>query len=292
MISLIRRVVHGRFIKAKATVFSSLYRPRHLLVDGDADGVDMLNAAIDNINYYVADVRPAILFTDRNSNITLSHKKFLVPNVSWQYHNGHILPDNENYLLRGTLPISVPPAPQRAPIVSLLTGGGGNYNYYHWLFDSLPRLEICQCAIGSLSQFHFVVPDDTLAFQQDTLRMLGIDPSRVISSRLMPHLSSPRIICTSHPNPDASNIPAWIGRFLRGRLAPHATRKSFAPFVYVSRGDSVNERRLQNENALINQLESRGFRSYTLSELTVAQQINLFQNAKIVIGVHGAGFAN
>ena len=28
-------------------------------------------------------------------------------------------------------------------VLSLLTGGGGNENYWHWMFDVLPRIGIC-----------------------------------------------------------------------------------------------------------------------------------------------------
>ena len=32
----------------------------------------------------------------------------------------------------------------KGKVFSLLTGGGGNENYFHWLFDVLPRLKILQ----------------------------------------------------------------------------------------------------------------------------------------------------
>ena len=32
----------------------------------------------------------------------------------------------------------------KGSVISLLTGGGGNNNYWHWLFDVLPRLGLCK----------------------------------------------------------------------------------------------------------------------------------------------------
>ena len=39
-------------------------------------------------------------------------------------------------------------------------------------------------------------------------------------------------------------------------------------------------------------MENEGFISYKLGQLSFKEQIYLFNNAKIIIGAHGAGFAN
>ena len=31
----------------------------------------------------------------------------------------------------------------KGTVLSLLTGGAGNNNYWHWLYDVLPRLSLC-----------------------------------------------------------------------------------------------------------------------------------------------------
>jgi capsular polysaccharide biosynthesis protein len=252
----------------------------------------MQTVRIENNQYTVAEAVPGLLFTDRITNITLSHNGRVIPKVSWQYSDGNVLPDQQNALLCGMLPISVPPSRQIAPLISLLTGGGGNYNYYHWLFDSIPRVQLAIAAFGRLEDYNFVIPDDQLPFQKETLRLLGIAPERQITSRLMPHIWAPRLVCTSHPNLEPSNMPAWIVNFLRQSFLPHASRKPVAPYVYVSRGDSLNDRRLEKEAALLQELRLRGFQSYSLSKLTFAEQIKLFQCARVVVGVHGAGLAN
>jgi capsular polysaccharide biosynthesis protein len=72
----------------------------------------------------------------------------------------------------------------------------------------------------------------------------------------------------------------------------HASDSEFGQLIYISRGDSVNLRRLVNEDYLFSVLMSVGFKSYRLSELSVADQIALFSQAKMIVGVHGAGLAN
>ena len=47
-----------------------------------------------------------------------------------------------------------------------------------------------------------------------------------------------------------------------------------------------------NETEVKNYLIKKGFSIIALSELSFLEQINLFSNAKQIIGLHGAGFAN
>ena len=35
----------------------------------------------------------------------------------------------------------------KGKVLSLITGGGANDNYWHWLYDVLPRLKICEKVI-------------------------------------------------------------------------------------------------------------------------------------------------
>lgn len=47
-----------------------------------------------------------------------------------------------------------------------------------------------------------------------------------------------------------------------------------------------------NEEAVVTFLEKHGFELFTLETMSLAEQIALFQQAQVVIGAHGAGFAN
>ena len=49
---------------------------------------------------------------------------------------------------------------------------------------------------------------------------------------------------------------------------------------------------LINENEVKNFLINKGFKSIILGNLHFSDQIKIFNNAEIIIGLHGAGFAN
>ena len=66
--------------------------------------------------------------------------------------------------------------------------------------------------------------------------------------------------------------------------------------IYIDRDDIDPERnsnrRIINEIELRNMLEKLGFTFVKLKELSFNKQISIFHNAQIILGLHGAGFAN
>lgn len=61
--------------------------------------------------------------------------------------------------------------------------------------------------------------------------------------------------------------------------------------IYVSRADAT-ERRVVNENEILDVLKPMGFEAVMLTGMTVAEQQNLFRDTAIAVMPHGAGCAN
>ncbi len=265
-----------------------LYSPSRLAKDGT--GIELETLLIDEQQYSLAILKDARISTDTLSNIGLIVGRKLVPKVSWQYHQGKVLDDAYNHLLTGELVPSLPLHKSKRPVVSVLTGGGGNTNYYHWLFDALPRLFLLSGKIPDNAMY--LVPSLTRSFQLESLEMLGIPRSAILSSMEHNHVSAPNCLATSHPNPLDTSLPRWIVEFLRQTFLKHGENCNFSPYVYVSRADAANKRYLDNETELVKALGTVGFETYSLSELSFAMQIGLFSGAKMIVGVHGAGLTN
>ncbi len=188
-------------------------------------------------------------------------------------------------------------------VFSLLTGGAGNSNYWHWLFDVLPRLKILNELINFSNIDYFLFPDFKDKFQKESLELLNIPTSKIISSKVFRHIEAQKIIAVDHPyvfenNPtlEIQNIPYWILNFLKDKFLINNLEKRFPEKFYIDRSDSKSNhrhlRKIINEGEVKNFLKKRGFSIITLSEFSFLDQINLFYNAKEIVGLHGAGFAN
>ncbi len=189
-------------------------------------------------------------------------------------------------------------------VLSLLTGGGGNLNYSHWLFDVLPRLALCEKILSLTEIKYFLFPNLEKKFQKETILALGLNYKKCLSSKKFRHISSNKIIVTDHPyclNNDATqdimNIPLWISKWLINKFSKFQIKNQNLPSkIYIDRSDSEtdtkNMRKILNETELLNLLEKNDFKKIKLSKISFEKQVQLFYNADIVAGLHGAGFSN
>ena len=244
-------------------------------------------------SYTIANVNYGQIFTDTTCNISVISHQRLIPLVSWQYHYGEVLDDHLNFYLDGTLKTGAPLAFIKGTVLSLLTGGSGNYNYYHWLFDVLPRLFLVQKVLDLRDpHIKYFVPSLRYPFQRQTLAALGISMEQCIESVTTNHLKAKTLLAVSHPNPEPHDNQCWIVEELRARFLGHQAEIPNSSFIYITRSDAVHRRLLVNEQELLESLKPLGFHVYCLSALSFAEQIHLFSQAKIIVGVHGAGMAN
>jgi capsular polysaccharide biosynthesis protein len=101
----------------------------------------------------------------------------------------------------------------------------------------------------------------------------------LVSSNLLDDFCHPAHLCAE-----------WALDFLRARLpAPPAGRARRK--IFVSRADAVG-RNLINGSEVERALRDHGFEIVTLSGQSAQDQIELFNSASHVIGVHGGGLTN
>ena len=66
--------------------------------------------------------------------------------------------------------------------------------------------------------------------------------------------------------------------------------------IYIDRSDSKsnhrNLRKITNEDEVVDYFKKEDFSIIRLGDLNFVDQVNLFNNASHIIGLHGAGFAN
>ena len=185
------------------------------------------------------------------------------------------------------------PALRRLPgTTAVLSAPGGN-TYFHWLFDVLPRLELLRLAGYDLAAVdRFAVNSTRHGFQRETLARLDIADSRVLRSDLEKHVECERMLLPSFPG-TSDYMPRWVCDFLvRALLESPPPGAPPAPgLIYLSRQRGT-KRRIHNAEEIEPMLERLGFVTVHPEMHTVAEQARLFNGARVVVGLHGSGFAN
>jgi capsular polysaccharide biosynthesis protein len=190
-------------------------------------------------------------------------------------------------------------------VLSLLTGGAGNNNYWHWLFDVLPRFGLCSKSTNLNKIDYFLLPSLLKQFQKETLDSLNIPEYKRISSEKFRHIQAKELIMTDHPvmlsgnaTKDILNIPGWISLWLRNTFLNQTIidNKKTKNKIYIDRNDTnsnlLPQRIIINEEEIKKYLLDKNFTIVKLHETKFINQINLFYDAECVIGLHGGGFGN
>ena len=256
-----------------------------------------------NIKYKIYKIKNGRLYTDRIHDAAIILNNLIVEGPSYQLRTVNNAPVEENIIFhKGTPRIK---KNLNGNVLSLLTGGAGNDNYFHWLFDVLPRLALCEQILDLQKIDFFLFPSTEKKFQKETLDLLNIPNKKQISSKSFRHISSPEIFVTDHPyvltnnaSNDIQNIPIWISEWLREKYINSELDKdlSFPKKIYIDRSESASNakdlRLIVNENEIKRFLIDKGFKPIILGNYHFKDQVKFFNNAECIIGLHGAGFGN
>lgn len=263
--------------------------------------VKIFRAPSGSQNHFVSRIKNVAIYTNRLSNISFVCKGRLISEVSLDSNTvkDSFLHTDErasepNTFVKGTT------GPKRIrksialPIASIYAGGG-SVQYYPWMVDCLPRLKLMKDA-GIDPERYFLWGCDTKnKFHNETLLAFGFDLKNVIDVNDFQHFRTIECIATSHPATASPLHPEpWIIDFLRDNLLKLADRShpiSKSGLIFLSRKDAGG-RNLINEDELFDLLKTLGFERFTMSDLSVASQVKLFGEARIIVGVHGAAFTN
>ena len=249
--------------------------------------------------YSIFKIQDGRCYTDQVSNVAYIKNNHILEGPSIQLRNGRMAKSYDNIVLKSGTPRFIKNIPGK--ILSILSGGAGNHNYWHWLFDVIPRIFLYEKFYLLKNINKIIVPDIKEKFQYQTLSLLGIKIKNCINSQVYRHIKFNELYVTTHPNLNlrVEKIPHWIVMSLKKKfLKKKFIKSSFPKFkkIYIDRSDSKSNvrdfRKIINEKLIKIFLASRGFKVIRLSEYSFIEQIKIFYNANCIIGLHGAGFAN
>jgi hypothetical protein len=161
-------------------------------------------------------------------------------------------------------------------------------NYFHWLFDVLPRLRLLERA-GMQPRWIYASLRHT--YQRDSLLKLGYDQSMIVDSSKVAQVSAKTLIVPSLPG-----IPGvmhkWVGEYIKRGLAPAASSlRGPRRRIYISRA-GAKSRRITNETQVMELLAQYGFTVLKPETMTLDEQVHAFQSAECVVAPHGAALSN
>lgn len=171
----------------------------------------------------------------------------------------------------------------------------GQENWYHWLLQVLPRLKIV--AESGIAYDKIYVSCIPYAWQQESLRIvlekLNIPLDAILITHTDSIIQAQELIVPSVPFIPSRNrqtLPNWLTTFLHDCFLPDIDGDA-PQKIYISRSNA-SLRRIINEAALTQLLKDKGFVIVHLEKMPIYEQARYFNQASIIIGPHGSGFAN
>ena len=248
-------------------------------------------------NYFSYKIKNGRVYTDYVEHVAIIDGNTLVNEVSYQQISGELKDAKENIVLtKGTSRVK---KKINGRVLSLVQGASGNKNYLHWVFDILPKIKLCS-EHYPLKEIDFFYAPSLQNFQKQTLSVLDIDENKILNSDTNRHIEARELIVVDHPwyhkgfiLNENEFLPTWIIHWLRDIYLKCAKQFENNEKIYIDRTESEFKHcQIQNDNEVFNFLKEKGFSKYRTEELSFFEQIYLFNNAKFIIGAHGAGFAN
>lgn len=159
--------------------------------------------------------------------------------------------------------------------------------YYHWLTESLPRALVMQ---RECPDTILLLPSKKYQPYLETLRAIGQPKTEFFPDGRNIQLTNP--VITNCPANFATTDPSLL-QDLQKQILAELGIEPISPHrkIYISRARSRG-RFVLNEEALIGDLEKEGFETVYAEQLSFRQQVSLFNAAKVLVSIHGAGLTN
>jgi capsular polysaccharide biosynthesis protein len=182
------------------------------------------------------------------------------------------------------------PTLQHHPKNAVVLSAAGGGNYFHWMFDVLPRLHLFEESSFEFDIDCYLVNEIHHDFQRQTLALLNIPAEKIVCTHENFHCEYEQLIVPSLPGITGA-ATMFQCEFLRKAFLLSPCANAPAQRLYISRRDATT-RRILNEEALIELLNKLDFQMVSMDGRSVVEQALLFHEAQIIVAPHGAALTN
>lgn len=159
-------------------------------------------------------------------------------------------------------------------------------NYFHWNIFHLPKLAALERmgwkgpVIGPTRHWA-----ETHKYLLDSARIFGFDQSRFLPPPAE-HFQVDKLAYVSVDMMDGRLLSDVRTRIWRTKQPVHARR------LYTQRAGAAHKRQLHNQREVETVLRHFEFEFVEADKVGFAEQVNIFSDASVIIGLHGAGLSN
>lgn len=154
-------------------------------------------------------------------------------------------------------------------------------NFFHFIYDLLYKALF----VKTLNQDFICIIKGDFVWKTELLELFGlkyiIEKSNFIEIENALIVNSP--IYSGEPSIEVCNI--------LNKCLPKVSRNKNLPKKILIFRKKAKTRKIVNEDSFLILIEKYGFAFVELEDLSISEQIELFQNAEIIIAAHGAGLS-
>lgn len=165
-------------------------------------------------------------------------------------------------------------------------------NYFHWMVETVPKVRyLQQYKRRTGTEVTVLISSNAPPFVEETLALLEWPKDRILRA-VEPMYKVRDLILPSSPERTEADFD-WLRKEILDNVLNEetVTPNGTAKRIYISRANAMS-RRVVNEEEVIDVLSDYGFKRYLLEDRSLMKNAELFNNADIVVGPHGAGLTD
>ena len=188
----------------------------------------------------VYEISNSRVYTDLVEHVAIIKENTILPDISYQQISGELKNSNFNKVLTTGTPRIIKKF--NGSILSLVQGASGN-NFFHFLFDIVAKLKLCEEKI-SLDKIDYFYLPGCAEWQKKIISVFDISEKKLIDSQKYRHIKADRIIALNHPwykkglvQDEINNLPEWIIYYLREKFLNYSKEFKANEKVFIDRSD-------------------------------------------------------
>ena len=248
-------------------------------------------------SYFIYLLTDCRIYTDTNENLAIIKNNTIIPEISFQQVKGEFKSIEFNSCIqKGTPRIK---KKIKGTVFNLAQGASGD-NFFHFLFDIIPKVWLINESVSNEEINYFYV-NKIYTWQKNIFKIIGIEEKKLLDASIYRHIQVDKLIAVTHPwyekgfiQNEVKSLPNWIIERNRKKFLPLIkNNKKNKTKLFLDRSGSIfSHCKILNNKELIQYLKKKGFEIYEPEQHTFLKQIEKFNDSDIILGAHGAAFTN